>query len=710
MTSPSSNTNATIQPRSSEDSRMRLLYLVAREFNHSLDLTQTLHRVLIAMVRLVGAQNASVFVFDGQERLIKTVLVREGRVQESPPDSIQAVINEGLAGWVMRQRQSVLSQDVLQDERWYALPRDDDRPRHRSAICVPLLSHNELQGVLTITNAAPAYFDTGDLTLLEAIAEQAATAVRNARLHQVERRRHDVFGALIRVSEQLSSHFNEHELINELLEILIPILPHDQSGFYFWNSNHYLSLYAARNIPNYGELMALQVKLYPDDFAEPILTRYEAVYTNSLQAENSWFKDVADRQCHSWIGVPLIANQRLLGVLTIASHNADTYEAADLELLRIIANQAAVALTNARSLTLLHDAAEQYVRLFEENSDLILVITPDGNIRDVNRKTCQIFRRPKDALVGSNLILLSRNLRDVLESLRDQLNSAQEVTTEVDIKDAYGHEIPVEITAKQISYEGEVAIQWVGRDITVRRELAKMRRDFINMIVHDLRGPVGAMVNAVQMIDFLLTGPEEMFSREETGELTRLAIHSSRFVTDLIDSMLDISKHESGSFPLKVSTTSVDKLLRDAHSQVIPHASSKSITLSFADVSQDTLINLDHHLVRRVIVNLVDNAIKYTPGGGQVVVAVEWSEEHLIVHVSDNGPGIPPDKKQTIFEKFARLRETADIQGVGLGLAFCKIAVEAHQGQIWLESEINKGSTFSFSIPRTLEEQIFDDD
>jgi signal transduction histidine kinase len=110
-------------------------------------------------------------------------------------------------------------------------------------------------------------------------------------------------------------------------------------------------------------------------------------------------------------------------------------------------------------------------------------------------------------------------------------------------------------------------------------------------------------------------------------------------------------------------------------------------------------------MIRRVLVNLVDNAIKYTQSAGNVQLDVQLTEPKIIFKIIDNGPGISPEYQKRIFDKFARVDHTSKIQGVGLGLAFCKLAIEAHQGRIWIESELNVGSTFIFEIPRDLLER-----
>ena len=685
-----------------DDSRMTLLHTIAREFNRSLDLDLTLRRVLIATVRVVGAQHGSFFVFDERDRLIKTLFVDGSNVVDVRREIVAHLLEKGLAGWVRRNKEGVLLSNVHDDERWYQDDNNPDLLPHESAICVPLLTEELLLGILTITHKNAGYFDNSDLTMLLAIADQAATAVKNARLYHAEQRRREVFHSLTRISRRLSATLNQETLFQLILEQLDIIIAHDQSGIFLWHGSH-LTLQEGRNIPGLGSLKNLDIKLYPGDFGEQVIQEHRPVLASDLQLENSWFKDVTSRNARSWMAAPLVSDQKLLGLIMVASHLPDYYGVEDLNILVTVASQASVAITNASLLSQLDDADEQYVRMFEDNPDLILIIDLNGYILDVNRKTCQTFRRPKDAIIGSRLYLLSPNLQTVLDQQRDGLVRHRAITSEVTIKDAYKREIPIEITAQPIKFEGRQAVQWVGRDITARYELAKTRRDFTNMIVHDLRGPMGTLIGAIQMLEFLIdTSPSEDENLNEALEIIQIANRSSRYITDLIDSMLDVSKFEGGELPLNLAETSIHRLLGDVEEQTRPQADGKRIALQMDIPEDDPPIEIDHHLIRRVIINLVDNAIKYTPSGGEVSVKAYKNEDGFQVSVQDNGPGIPPQNKQSIFEKFSRLSQTASIQGIGLGLAFCKIAIEAHQGRIWVESEPGEGSTFSISLPQTL--------
>ncbi|RME46258.1 MAG: GAF domain-containing protein [Caldilineae bacterium] len=684
--------------RRHDDSRMTLLYLIARELNQTLDLDQILRRVLIATVRVAGATDGSFFVFDDHDRLEKSLFAHGAKIIAVEKKVVRHLLEKGLAGWVKTHRQPALIPDVTRDERWYADPSNPDLLLHQSALSVPLLSGEKVLGVLTITHENPNYFDADDMALLSAVAEQAAIAIANARRYQTEQRRREMFATL----NDLFRRMNVAETPEQLFALTLDRLPHlltsDQRALFLLQEGEFLCV-AARGIDNLAELQNLPVKFYKDDFALPLVREHIPCRTADLPARNTWFRDVVHPAARHWLGVPLIAGDALVGILSVAHSQRQPYTEEDEYILETLAAQAASAIKTTTLLNRLQEIQRRYTRLFEGSSDLLLILTPEGVITDANRKACQVFRRPKDVLVGSHLALVDPNLRDEFNTQRAELALGREITTDLTVRDSYGREVVLEVTAKQTIIDGQPAIQWAGRDVTARQELARLRRDFINMIVHDLRGPMGTLLGTVQMLAMVLDDiPDESLKGEAQG-LLEIANRSGQYLKDLIDSVLDLSRLEQGETLISRTPVSLHALLREVEDQTRPQAEMKDLHIDFRSPPGDRTIEVDHSMIRRVLVNLVDNAIKYTPSGGQITVEGTFDDHTLTMTVTDTGPGIEKEKQKMLFDKFTRATTDAAIQGVGLGLAFCKMAVEAHGGKIWLESTVGVGSRFGFTIP-----------
>ncbi len=445
-------------PSKYDVSRMTLFYLIGREFNRDLNLDRLLRCVLIAAARVIGAANGSFLVLDETENVTKSLFVCGSKVIETDGDAARSILQTSLVGWVKERKKGILISDINDDKRWGNLNGNSDSLGYKSAVSVPLLADQQIIGILTATHDKPGYFDKSDLMMLTAVADQATTAILNARAYQAERYHRELSNQLTNLSRQMNTTVNFGDLFELILDQLALLVDYDQSVIFLLNKG-YLTLKAARGLDNLTELHNIQVRLYKDDLALQITKHHLPLLLDDLQTQNTWFRDATDIASRSWLGVPLIANNELFGLISIAKRTPAAYSNEDLQIVRVLASQASILLHNTRLLTQLQFSESRYTNLFEENSDLLLIMNPQGTILDANRKACQILRRPKDAIIGSDLALLGQNLKETFNQQVDQLTSGKETTTELLIQDAYRQEIPLELTAKQEGIEGELAIQ-----------------------------------------------------------------------------------------------------------------------------------------------------------------------------------------------------------------------------------------------------------
>jgi two-component system, sensor histidine kinase and response regulator len=239
----------------------------------------------------------------------------------------------------------------------------------------------------------------------------------------------------------------------------------------------------------------------------------------------------------------------------------------------------------------------------------------------------------------------------------------------------------------------------VAKNYHQLKELEALRDSLTHMIVHDMRTPLTGMCGYLELLQQRagagLDEASRSFLAAARSQATELA--------DMATSVLDVSRLESASLPLNRSRCDLLGLARDAVASLGLLAN--NVQLAFAAPPEPVWVTCDAELIRRVTANLVGNAAKYSPQGGTVRVTVEWlnsgSEARARLAVSDDGPGIPPEHRERIFEKFAQIAADGRriLHSTGLGLTFCKLAVEAHGGQIAVESSEGRGSTFWYTLP-----------
>jgi PAS domain S-box-containing protein len=317
-----------------------------------------------------------------------------------------------------------------------------------------------------------------------------------------------------------------------------------------------------------------------------------------------------------------------------------------------------------------------------------------GEIIEVNQRAVEFLGYERGELLGLPVTELHAGKSEAALSTRSEgvLIFTSEVITRT------GRRVPVEVHAKTIDFGEREALQWIERDITEQVELEKMRRDMTAMLFHDLQSPLGNVLSSLELVEMEL--PEDL----DTARLMlETAQDSGKRLRALIHTLLDIDRLEAGSPINQRRPVTVDQLLDDAQRLVNAGLERQQVALTREVAQGLPSLNVDHDMISRVILNLLDNALKYTPRSSEIVACARPADEDgmVIISIADSGPGIPEPYQRSIFDKFQRVRSDDGSKGLGLGLAFCRLAVEAHGGRIWVENIPQGGARFSFTVPTT---------
>jgi two-component system, NtrC family, sensor histidine kinase KinB len=221
------------------------------------------------------------------------------------------------------------------------------------------------------------------------------------------------------------------------------------------------------------------------------------------------------------------------------------------------------------------------------------------------------------------------------------------------------------------------------------------------MIYHDLRSP---LANVLSSLDLMATFVPEG-SNPSLEMVISIASRSTQRIQRLVSSLLDIHKLEAGQPVASQETAEPQTLIQEALEILQSTLMSKRQVVNLAIEPDLPALWVDADMIRRVLVNLLDNASKFSPEDSQIVVGAIREGEQVRLWVQDAGPGIPESMHEDIFNKFTRLRTRSAPKGLGLGLAFCRLAVGAHGGEIWVESLSEAGSKFQFTLPVAVEDE-----
>lgn len=265
-------------------------------------------------------------------------------------------------------------------------------------------------------------------------------------------------------------------------------------------------------------------------------------------------------------------------------------------------------------------------------------------------------------------------------------------------KKSDGSVFPVEFNAGTIFIGKELTFVITIRDITIRKEVDKMKNEFLSTINHELRTPLTAIKGSLSLLKNQTCGQIS----ENHLKLTAIADNNCTKLINVITDLLDIEKIASGNLTLNIEDNDIIKVINECIECNIPYASPHNINLKFEDNGfQEIYLNFDKQKISQVLSNLVSNAIKFSNNGDTVTLSVEKNNNNVKISVKDTGIGIPEEYKEKIFDKFVQVdaSDTKEKGGTGLGLSICKSIIEKHQGLISLESEVGKGSVFYFELP-----------
>jgi signal transduction histidine kinase len=338
--------------------------------------------------------------------------------------------------------------------------------------------------------------------------------------------------------------------------------------------------------------------------------------------------------------------------------------------------------------------------LIDSSYDGLILISTDKQIQVINQTALKMLDLPgipldwlgyhsselEQEYDGPMLEGLQRLREANIAQLGDPTNRG-EFVVETNIVEWVN--LPVE--AEEISFGRLIVLH----DITQSRMLERLRDDLIHTMVHDLRNPIGSLTVALELFqDDPITDEQRQMINISKESLNRMA--------NMVNAILDIGRLEAGSMPLERVVVSMREISDEIMNIEQPLAQQKTITLVH-DVPNDLpLLDVDRDLIGRVIQNLVGNAIKFTPTSGTVSLKAVPENGMMLITVQDTGPGIAPDVRDRLFQKFATGKQKG--RGSGLGLAFSRLAIDAHGGHIWVESTTGEGTTFKFTLP--LAEQI----
>lgn len=387
------------------------------------------------------------------------------------------------------------------------------------------------------------------------------------------------------------------------------------------------------------------------------------------------------------LSVPLLREDRVIAVISVESKKPAALDERHREFIEKLGQRASVAIDNARLYERSEVERQKLSAILGEIGDVVIVVSPQQELMLINQSAiAALHLDPRRNYVGTAFFeifadtALEQPYRRILE-LRQALN--EQVT------------LPNgKVYSANLVMHDPIGCIIVLHDITHLKETDQLKTELISTVSHDLKQPLAVMRGYIELLQMRYN------LEPQANQYLEHTLHSIHNMQRLIDDLLDMAKLEKG-FELQIEPVDLPILLTHCVDTLQPLVRGKSLTVNLDFQSHIPPVAGDYQRLEQIFNNVIGNAVKYTPPHGRIVIGASAHENAVTVSVADTGIGISPEDQGKIFDRFYRVRraETEHIEGTGIGLSIVKRLVEAHRGQIGLESTVGQGTTFYISLP-----------
>ncbi|HEX3051808.1 MAG TPA: GAF domain-containing protein, partial [Aggregatilineaceae bacterium] len=700
------------------------LHETAILINSTLDFSEVLDRILNNVSKVLTHSTANIMLLDEKDYLHPVGshgYAERGLLEWFQNVNYPASKVPGMR-YMMDTHQPVVYSDIRQHPGWALV---EETRWVQSYIGAPILQENEAIGFLNLYSDTPGFFKEADAQRLQGFASQAAVAIRNSQLFMAEREQRNLAEALRDTAAALNRILNFDEVLDYILANVGQVMPHDAANIMLIEHGlarvvrgHGYEQFGVADWVKKLRFIVAEVPVWKD-----LIATRRPFAVSDTKSNPDWMSEdlPEERWIASTLKVPILLDNELIGILHLDSATTGAFTQKDADRLQAFADQIALAIRNAR----LFDQVQSYAAELEHR---VLVRTAELEAQRAELKT--ILDSMGEGLIysaGKRVLYVNQAYTDLLgysseayhidsDNIYQQIISAvpdyeltmryiqraferrQSWRGEIRVKRADGQDIDVAITLSQVyspSDEKARGVVVILHDISQEKALRIQKDRFIANASHELRTP---LANIKTRLYLLQKQPQKLDSHLEI--LDRVTNNMS----ELIENLLDVSRFERGKIPLNRHPIQLQKLVAEVVDIQQAEAERKSVTLDAVLPAEPVYINADSRRLLQVLTNLIVNAISYTPETGQVQVELLTTPPETghptglaVLQVRDTGVGIDPAQLHQVFEPFFRAHEGVS-SGTGLGLTIAREITHLHDGEITVESEVGRGSTFTLKL------------
>jgi PAS domain S-box-containing protein len=493
-----------------------------------------------------------------------------------------------------------------------------------------------------------------------------------------------------------------------------------QSAALYHHANETGELHFVAGVRAEGDKLIPARPLIPDAIPYRAARTGQLQLVEDLHASEDFrrYDDYPNLDYGGLVALPIKRGNGVDEVLCVALPSGRQWSHFDHQTLELLLIQAGGHLENAALYDNVDSGNRRMRAILDSARDGIIMLDRHGILSEFNVSAERILNVDLGDYRGENfaLALLNTaraggfsedNTRDVLTEMARVLRTEPQRITNRSLEIRRGSEIRYveEVGSPVFDSRRNITGRLLTlRDVTEERLLAAYRDEISNMVVHDLKSPLSTIITSLTLAVDILSLVEPRHDDLDVVEQTlQVSLSSATALLSLVESLLDIAKLETRHMPLRRAPASFNDIVQNAYMALAAFAQEAHIHVDLRVPAHLPPVDVDADKIRRVVINLLDNALRYTPSGGMIQVSAAMSDHKVLVRVADSGRGIPPEESEHIFEKFRQIANnnpSRGKKGVGLGLTFCKLTLEAHGERIWVDHDGPlPGACFAFTLP-----------
>ncbi|MBZ0299548.1 MAG: GAF domain-containing protein [Anaerolineae bacterium] len=682
---------------------------ISTVLNMTLDLNEVFDRILISIDHVAPCDTAGIVLIDGDAPQVvqqRTYVEHVEDLQWSSANARHLV------------RMSSVDQVIIIEN----LPKQVG-----SCVSAPIRLENQTIGFLILRSHQPHAFTEIHLSRLEAFANQAAVAIKNARLYKALESNAIELNMLYQATSFLLNASSLAEIGHQIAQAVIQEFVKADCGVMLLDPDNGTINRLAR-AGQFGVNTDAPLLLDGDGLVPEALRQGKIIYSPDVRSDPRYANHCPHTR--SELVIPLKARGDVLGVLDLQSQESDAFDARDRRILAAFAEQAAIAIDNMRLYDTLHQfaldreqtviertgelhrAKERVEAILNSSSDTIIMTMPDGHIEQSNRAFYDLFGYYIDEEFDWPLtrLVIPEHVDALQEVLKLAFEEHQPQRIEVTARRKDGSCFDADLALSPIferTSDGCRGIVCSLRDITERkrmeqelrealnkeRELRELKSRFVSMASHEFRTPLATILATTSLLRNYIDRMDEA-KKERQFEKVEEQI---RYMTGLLDDVLTIGHMEAGRVQIDSEALDLYSFFEEMVEEF--HQIRSTHQVDFQSEGNRRPIPADRKFIREIVNNLLTNAAKYSPDGSPIDLDLIYEPDQVVFHVRDRGIGIPEKDQSRLFEAFHRAENVGTRPGTGLGLAIIKHAVDLHGGSITFESKVNVGTTFTVCIP-----------